>query len=157
MRQNLNTTCSLLNTTIDAYLKYHPEIRYPYGPVSISNAYPELARQALVAFYRKHFGVAPRAAFARRPYNIEVGPGGFFLSADHISNHEEEFGRLKEYLDYFGAKVPTLYRQYTDVCEPGGVVFEDFSVDPGFANCIDGLVRVDLQRLKPKKRQRYID
>lgn len=141
---------------IGAYLKHHPGIRYLYGPVSISNAYPEPARQALVAFYRKHFGTAQCTAFARRPYNIETGPGGFFLSTDHFSNHEEEFGRLKTYLDYFGVKVPTLYKQYTDVCEPGGVVFEDFSVDPGFANCIDGLVRVDLQRLKPKKRQRYI-
>jgi hypothetical protein len=42
------------------------------------------------------------------------------------------------------------------LCEPGGVQFIDFGTDPAFNNCIDGLVLVDLSRLKPARFQRYI-
>jgi hypothetical protein len=33
-----------------------------------------------------------------------------------------------------------LYKQYSEVCEPGGVQFIDFGSDPDFNNCVDGLV-----------------
>ncbi|WP_240472713.1 hypothetical protein [Salinivibrio socompensis] len=59
-------------------------------------------------------------------------------------------------LDHLGVGIPTLYKQYSELCEPGGVQFLDFGVDPDFADCIDGLVLVDLTRLKPKRYQRYI-
>jgi hypothetical protein len=36
------------------------------------------------------------------------------------------------------------------------VRFIDFNVDADFADCIDGLVMVDLDKLKPKKRSRYL-
>jgi hypothetical protein len=52
--------------------------------------------------------------------------------------------------------VPTLYKQYADVCEQGGVRFIDFNIDADFGHCIDGLVMVDLQQLKPAKRKRYL-
>ena len=60
-------------------------------------------------------------------------------------------------LDNLGCAIPTLYKQYSELCEPGGVEFLDFGTDPAFADCIDGLVLVDLSRLKSQKRQRYID
>ena len=47
-------------------------------------------------------------------------------------------------------------RQYTELCERGGVEFIDFNVDPAFANCIDGLVVVDLQKVKKAKLNRYM-
>ena len=52
--------------------------------------------------------------------------------------------------------VPTLFKQYTEVCELGGVQFAGFNIDPAFANCVDGLIIVDLARLKSSKRERYI-
>jgi CobQ-like glutamine amidotransferase family enzyme len=52
--------------------------------------------------------------------------------------------------------VPTLYKQYPEICEAGGTQFVDFNVDPAFADCIDGLIIVDLYLLKDKKRKRYI-
>ncbi|RQM63544.1 GNAT family N-acetyltransferase, partial [Aeromonas hydrophila] len=45
---------------------------------------------------------------------------------------------------------------YSELCEPGGVQFMDFGIDPDFNHCIDGLVWVDVSRLKPHKRARYI-
>ena len=38
----------------------------------------------------------------------------------------------------------------------GGVQFMDFGIDPDFNHCIDGLVWVDVSRIKPHKRARYI-
>jgi len=52
--------------------------------------------------------------------------------------------------------VPMLYKQYTDLCEPGGARFLAFGVDPAFSDSVDGLIEVDLQRLRPKKRERYL-
>lgn len=43
-----------------------------------------------------------------------------------------------------------------ELCEPGGVQFMDFGIDPDFNHCIDGLVWVDVSRIKPHKRARYI-
>ena len=56
-----------------------------------------------------------------------------------------------------GVAIPTLYKQYADLCEKGGVQFLAFGVDPDFSNSIDGLVLVDISQLKPKKRKRYIE
>lgn len=55
-----------------------------------------------------------------------------------------------------GCGIPTLYKQYSELCEAGGVQFLDFGTDPEFGNCIDGLVLVDVMKMKANKRQRYI-
>jgi len=67
------------------------------------------------------------------------------------------FYRLKFLGYYMGCTVPTLYKQYTEMCQEDGVHFLDFNIDPDFANCIDGLVVVDLNLLSDKTRQRYIE
>ena len=55
-----------------------------------------------------------------------------------------------------GVAVPTLYKQYTEICHPEGVQFLSFNIDPDFNDCIDGLVLVDITQLKEKKKQRYM-
>ncbi|WP_353981143.1 hypothetical protein [Salinicola endophyticus] len=52
--------------------------------------------------------------------------------------------------------VPVLYKQYCEVAEPGAVRFLGFGVDTDFGFCVDGLVVVDVTRLKPDKRRRYV-
>jgi len=64
--------------------------------------------------------------------------------------------RLKSLLGNLGCAIPPLYKQYSEVCEPGGVQFIDFGSDPDFNNCVDGLVLVDLTYLKANRYQRYI-
>jgi len=58
---------------------------------------------------------------------------------------------------YSGLSLQTLYKQYTEVYEPGGVQFAGFNIDANFANCVDGLIIVDLNQLKQSKRERYIN
>jgi len=139
---------------IGAYLRANPHVRYLFGPVSISSEYNEQAKALLVHLYRHYFGSKMHLAVAKTPYNFGTSlvPDGLFCGNDY----KADFATLKELLDKQGYAVPTLYKQYVDVCEHDGVQFAGFNVDPDFSNCIDGLVIVDLVRLKPKKRERYI-
>lgn len=143
---------------IGAYLRAHTDVRYLFGPVSISAELPIAAREQLVAYYGQHYGAdgvleaAPRApARARHPFRF-LADAPCYRGLDA----EQSFKLLRANLDALGAKVPVLYKQYTELCEPGGARFLAFGVDPDFANCVDGLIEVDLQRIKPKKFQRYI-
>jgi hypothetical protein len=55
-----------------------------------------------------------------------------------------------------GHTVPTLYKQYTEICEEGGIIFSDFNIDPEFSDCVDGFIIVDIDKIKPKKKKRYM-
>lgn len=136
---------------IGAYLRRHPQIRYLFGPVSISAALPIAAREQLVGYYSRYFGTEAAPVAANRPFRYLAAPPNFGeLDAD------ASFRVLKANLDALGARVPTLYKQYTELCEPGGARFLAFGVDPEFNNAIDGLIEVDLARIRPKKRERYL-
>lgn len=138
---------------IGAYVKQFPEVRYLFGPVSISNSYPSAAKDLLVSYYRYYFSAQQVWAYARLPYqviNTELETRWSALNAD------EAFKQLKAELTALDVSVPTLYKQYSEVCETGGVQFVDFNIDPDFSDCIDGLVLVDLQLLTANKRKRYL-
>lgn len=137
---------------IGAYLLRHPQIRYLFGPVSISNHYPQAARDQIVRFYRQWFGSATAAVQARNPYRPDPCNFQPFAGLDYA----EDFRQLRQTLASMGCTVPTLYKQYTELCETGGVQFFDFHLDADFADCVDGFVCVDLQQVKPARRQRYL-
>lgn len=137
---------------IGAFLGRYPKYRYLFGAVSISNAYPQPAKDLLVAFYRTHFPAKFGSAESRMPYQVSADASAMFTGNDY----KKEFTELKHLLANMGVNVPTLYKQYTEVTKAGGVAFLDFNVDPDFADCIDGLVVVDVNSLTDKKRKRYL-
>ncbi|MFT3930065.1 MAG: lysophospholipid acyltransferase family protein [Spongiibacteraceae bacterium] len=138
---------------IGAYVKKFPQVRYLFGPVSISNSYPSKAKDLLVNFYRHYFPAPAQWAQARLPYqSLQSDGASRWLRVDY----SEGFTQLKSELGEMDLSVPTLYKQYTELCEAGGVQFVDFNVDPDFSDCIDGLVLVDLHKLKETKRKRYL-
>ena len=63
---------------------------------------------------------------------------------------------LRDKLQMQGLSIPTLYKQYSDLCEDGGVMFSDFGMDKDFENCVDGFIIVDIEKLKPHKKERYL-
>lgn len=138
---------------IGAYVRKFPEIRYLFGPVSISNSYPTRAKELLVNFYRHYFPAPTAWAQARLPFNSLTG--GAEQRWDGLS-YAEGFAQLKAEFSAMEMAVPTLYKQYSEVCEDGGVQFADFNIDPDFSDCVDGLVLVDLHQLKENKRKRYL-
>ncbi len=136
---------------IGAYLRCRPGIRYLFGAVSISAALPREAREQLVAYYQRYYGAAAGLAESNRPFQYFAAPPDFGeLDAGAA------FDVLKANLAALGTGVPTLYRQYTDLCEPGGARFLAFGVDPDFSDSIDGLIEVDMQAIRPNKRKRYL-
>lgn len=136
---------------IGAYLCRHPRVRYLFGAVSMSAALPRDAREQIVSYYARYYGVDSRDAVSRHPFRYSAVPPSYGeMDADTA------FHVLKANLDALGASVPMLYKQYTDLCEPGGARFLAFGVDPGFCDSIDGLIEVDLHRIRPKKRARYL-
>ncbi|OOG54449.1 lysophospholipid acyltransferase family protein [Rhodanobacter sp. C03] len=140
---------------IGLYLQRHPELRYLFGPVSMSVSLPREAREWIAAAHQHYFG-APGLAAARQPFvisaevirGVQLALAGLDASAG--------LGKLKHHLDALGVSLPVLYRQYVDLVEPDGVQFLDFGEDPGFSGCVDGLVMLDLAALKPLKRARYL-
>jgi hypothetical protein len=142
---------------IGAYLRHYPHIQRLYGPVSISQHYPKSARDMLIYYYNRYYGNSEISISPRQPYALDRTAleecEGMIQGLDAA----EGFKAVREYLHAFGLSVPTLYKQYTDVCDSGGAQFLAFNVDPDFSNCIDGLVCVELAQLKASKRRRYIE
>ena len=136
-----------------AWLARYPHYRYLFGPVSISGGLPPAARDLLVAFYRLWFPATHPLAESRRPYPASLPD---VLAQFGGEDYNDDLARLKSLLGNLGCAIPPLYKQYSEVCEPGGVQFIDFGSDPDFNNCVDGLVLVDLTYLKANRYQRYI-
>jgi hypothetical protein len=141
---------------IGAYLREQPEVKYLFGPVSLSNAYPQLAKELIIGFYQQQFGVNAPQASARIPFVISE-PTRQFAQSEFTSDYSTSFKILNSELRKLGVKVPTLYKQYVELCVADGCQFMAFNVDPAFNNCIDSLIMVDIAKITPKKRQRYID
>jgi len=139
---------------IGAYLARYPHYRFLFGPVSISGGLPPAARDLLVAFYRLWFPATHPLAASRRPYPASLPE---VLAQFGGEDYVEDLTRLKSLLGNLGCGIPPLYKQYSELCEPGGVQFIDFGSDPSFNNCVDGLVLVDLCYLKANRYQRYIE
>lgn len=140
---------------IGAYLRCHP-VRHLIGPVSLSAALPLAAREWIVHYHRHYFGDPERLAVARNPFVVSAQVEAEASAAWSGRTQAEALAHLRARLDGMGAQLPVLYKQYADVCEPDGVRFLAFGVDPAFGGCVDGLVRLDLTRLRPAKRSRYL-
>jgi len=124
--------------------------------VSLSAALPGPAREWIAHYHRHYFGDGDTLARARNPFVIS-GEVGRAADAEWAGRTAAEgLSRLRERLGALDAQLPTLYRQYVDLCEPEGVRFLDFGVDPSFGGCVDGLVRLDIRHLRAVKRARYL-
>lgn len=141
---------------IGAYLRKHSHIKYLFGPVSLSQAYPQPSKEIIIAFYQQQFGAIEHMATAKKPFEVSqqtLDLAKNLFSSDYKSSYRQLNTQLKE----LGVKVPTLYKQYTEICEDQGCQFIAFNIDPDFNYCIDSLILVDLDKIKPRKKERYIN
>lgn len=141
---------------IGAFLQKHPDIRYLFGPVSMSNSMPKAAKDLMVYFYKLYFQHEEMIASSKQPYEIPNDVISVLKTEFTGDDYKQDFAKLKSMLANMGTSVPTLYKQYSELCDDKGVKFLDFGVDPEFADCIDGLVLVDITKLKANKRARYL-
>ncbi|NUZ11327.1 lysophospholipid acyltransferase family protein [Pseudoalteromonas sp. McH1-7] len=141
---------------IGAFVKRYPEHRYMFGAVSLSNALPDEAKAMLVYHYQHYFCNLEGIATPNNEMKLTSDQLTRYQQIFCGSDIKEDFAELKHILANMGAQVPTLFKQYTELCEAQGVNFLSFSIDPDFNNCIDGLVLVDLAKLKDQKAKRYL-
>ena len=141
---------------VGAYIRKYPQIRYLFGPVSLSAALSDEAKALLIFFYSHYFGTDEKLVRHKEPYVLSRENRERYKSLFAGVDYRGDIRVLKDELALMGYTVPTLYKQYTEVCEEGGVKFMDFGYDKDFNDCIDGFIVCDMQQLKASKRKRYI-
>lgn len=128
------------------------------GPVSLSTSLPESAQKIIASFYTELFGKDELLAKPRLPFEFErVEDFAPFKKVANAVEYKQAYTILKERMDELGVKVPVLYKQYVELCQPGGCEFLGFNIDPTFSNCVDALILVHIDTIKEKKHQRYIE
>jgi putative hemolysin len=141
---------------IGAYLKKNPNIKYMFGPVSMSSTLPTIAKDLMIFYYSHYFKDTKQLVVPKLSYqysnNINEIKEQFLLN-----DRKKDFKFLKSTLSSIGVSVPTLYKQYSDITEEDGVKFLGFNVDKEFSDCIDGFILVNVEKIKDAQRKRYIN
>jgi hypothetical protein len=140
---------------IGAYVKTRPDIQYLFGAVSLSDAFNQKAQGMLIYFYQTYFGAYEKSVQHKVPYSIPQWVHEHCTSVFSGDDYKADMRVLKEELGFMGYTIPTLFKQYSELCEEDGVQFLDFGYDKDFNNCIDGFIVADLSLLKESKRKRY--
>jgi len=141
---------------IGAYLVNNPQIKYMFGPVSISNSYPKAAQEIIVFYFSKWFGTSRELVKSRTMFKISKKQDENLSAIFTGKNVKEDYFILKKILKNFGFTVPVLYKHYTDLCEEGGAYFAGFNIDESFGNCVDGFIVIEVDMIKPEKRERFM-
>ncbi len=140
---------------IGAFLTRNPEIRWMFGCISISDSYNELAKSMMVYYYKKWYGNDQNLAVAKKQFVLSKKAEEEAEATLNGENYTEEFTNMKIALKGMGFTIPVLYKEYTRLCDYGGLTFIDFGVDESFSNTVDGLGLFDLQKLSAKSYRRY--
>ena len=141
---------------IGAYLKNNPNIEYMFGSVSLSASFPTIAKDMIIFYYSHYYGNKEILIEAKTPYQYSNNINDIKELFD-LNDKKKDFKFLKSTLANIGISIPTLYKQYSEIAEDGGVKFLDFNVDHSFGDCIDGFILVEVEKIKESARQRYID
>ena len=142
---------------IGEYLSVNKNIRYLFGPVSLSNNYSTEAKELIVYFFSKWFPPKRNFITPLNPFELSKSSVEKLNKIFNSDDYQKELVLLKNMLNNYGFTIPVLYKQYADLCLPGGVQFLGFNIDLNFSNCIDALILVDLQYLKENKKRRYLN
>jgi len=141
---------------IGSFIKMQPQIRYLFGAVSLSDTFSSEAKGMMIEFYRHYFGTNESLVKHKYPYKISLETSKRCKDIFVYNDYKKDLQMLKEKLGMMGYAIPTLYKQYSEICEDGGVKFFDFGYDKDFGNCVDGFIVTDLSLLKESKRKRYV-
>ena len=146
------TPLLLLWKGIAKFVSQNPKYCILFGPVSISNDYCSASKKVLIQYLNKHLSDTSLAKLIkpRTPYkdkklkNITISNTNNF-SLDQLSAMIASF-------EEDGKGIPVLIRQYLKL---GGKLL-GFNVDSDFADCIDGLIRIDLRKTELKTLSKYM-
>lgn len=141
---------------IGAYLVKHHEVKYLFGGVSLSNSYPDETKKLIIYFFKKWFGNNEKLVSAKNRFLFSDKDEKELYNMFIGDNYKQELLLLKNRLKVYGYAIPTLFKQYSELCEDGGTQFLDFGIDEDFQNCVDGLILVNIDAIKQSKKDRYL-
>ena len=141
---------------IGAYLKNNPNIKYMFGPVSLSASFPTIAKDMIIFFYSHYYGNTNSLVEAKTPYQYANNINELKELFD-LNDKKKDFKFLKSTLANIGVSIPTLYEQYSEIALDDGVKFLNFNVDKNFSDCIDGFILVEIDKIKDSAKQRYME
>lgn len=142
---------------IGAYLKNNPQIKYLYGPVSISQSYPKVAKDMILYFYETYFSSKDEIVTATIPHQFDFSDEymKIYQSELLLNDYKADLKTLKKALNFLELSIPTMYKQYADLCTDDGIQFCAFNIDKDFSDCVDSFIIVDVDKIKEKQRKRY--
>ena len=141
---------------IGAYLKKNPHIKYMFGPVSISDTLPKIAKDMLVFYFSHYFKEKRTLISTRSPFQYSSSIIDL-KDKFNLNDKKIDFRFLKSSLSTMDVAVPTLYKQYSELTNDNGVKFLGFNIDKEFANCVDGFILVEVDKIKDSTKKRYIN
>ena len=143
---------------IGAYLAKNPQIKYMFGPVSLSASYSQISKDIILNFFNNYFKDTDALVSSKSPYDFKNDDALLEILDKELvkDNYKEDFKTVKKLLKNVDSSIPVLYKQYSELCEEGGIKFCAYNVDENFASCIDSFIVVDISKIKDSQRQRYI-
>jgi putative hemolysin len=144
----------LLWKGIAAWVSRHPEYSMLIGAVSVSNRYSPASRELIARYFEKQNAAEEwrGEVKARRPLRGNLVQKWETEALCSLLPDVEDLSAPIADLEPDGKGIPILVRQYVKL---GGKLLA-FSVDPRFANTLDGFVMVDLTRTSPEILARYM-
>lgn len=141
---------------IGAFLKNNKDIKYLFGGVSLNNNYTQSVKELIVFFFQKWFDQYAHLASGKNRFVLSKDRKEELLKIFSEDNFNTEMLLLKNLLKESGHSMPILFKHYLNLCDYGGTKFIDFTVDSSFKNSVDGLILVDIDKIKDNKKNRYI-
>ncbi len=144
---------------IGAYLKNNPQIKYMFGPVSLSATYSQICKDVIFNFFDNYFADTENLVSSKSPYDFKKDTDLLDILDKELvkDNYKDDFKTVKKLLKNFDTSIPVLYKQYAELCDEGGIKFCAYNIDKDFASCVDSFIVVDISKIKESQRKRYIN
>ena len=126
------------------YLIDNPRYRYLIGPVSISNTFSKFSKSLIVDYINRNHFDHEMAQYVRPRKKFKVDFSS--VDTDILLAGEDSFKGLDNLISEVeteSMKVPVLLRQYIAL----NAKIICFNIDPKFADCLDGFLVLDLQKV----------
>ncbi|WCT13606.1 lysophospholipid acyltransferase family protein [Mucilaginibacter jinjuensis] len=126
------------------FLIDNPRYRYLIGPVSISNSFSKFSKSLIVDYITRNHFDHEMAEYVkpRKQFKVDFSS----IDADLLLTGEDSLKNLDNLiseLEVRNMKVPVLLRQYISL----NAKIICFNIDPKFADCLDGFLVLDLQKV----------
>ncbi|TLS75687.1 lysophospholipid acyltransferase family protein [Mariprofundus erugo] len=142
----------LLLKGVFTYAAKHPEYRYLFGPVSISDSYNTLSRKLLITFLEENTFLPNLARLVKPRYPFqsmnEIDRRSSLMTTTDIHMISELISASQE----DSKNMPVMLKQYLKL----GARLLGFSIDKEFNNVVDGLIMLDMPRIDIRTLNKYM-